>query len=253
LLNLEWGFVDWIVYWTILGAFYAFEYYRRFQERELRNSQLQSQLNEAELRALKMQIHPHFLFNTLNALSTIVKQGKKKQADSIISQLGSFLRMTLDEGGTDEIPLEKELEFVRMYLEIEKIRFQDKLEIQLEIHPSTYNAFVPALILQPIVENAVRYAIAPKESIGTITLRAWRKNGTLIIEIEDDGPGSSSLTSAKSSIGIGLKNVQQRLETLYGEAQEFALHKFKKGGCVVRIELPFKSTADSSIPVSSAN
>ncbi len=158
-----------VIYWAILGAYYAFKYYRQLQEREVHLSQLKIQLSESQLRALKMQIHPHFLFNTLNALSTIVMQGKKKPAVSMIAQFGDFLRMTLEDEGKEEILFAKEIEFVQRYLDIEKIRFQDKLNIRIEIHPATLEALVPSLILQPIVENAVRYAIAPRETPGCIT------------------------------------------------------------------------------------
>jgi len=253
LIHLDWVFVDWIAYWAILGAFYAFEYYRRMRERDLRNAHLQTQLMESRLQTLKMQIHPHFLFNTLNALSTIVKQGNKKQADSMITLFGGFLRMTLEEGDKNEIPLEKEIEYIRHYLEIEKIRFQDKLVLNFDIQPSTLIAFVPALILQPIVENAVRYAIAPRESPGTITVRSRRENKSLYLEVEDDGAGKSFSKIKQSSCGIGLKNVQQRLETLYGNAQEYSFQHVRNGGCLVRIIMPYKEAVVSFSPEYSEN
>ena len=247
LLHLEWGFVDWMVYWTIFLGGYAIDFYNRFQERELRFAQLQNQLTESKLQALKMQIHPHFLFNTLNALSTIVKQGKKKQADAMISLLAGFLRTTLEEGTKDEISFEKELDFVKKYLEMEKIRFQDKLTVRLDIDAAILTAHVPHLILQPIVENAVRYGIAQRETPGCITLRALKENENIRIQVEDDGPGITGIASQSTSFGIGLMNVQRRLQTLYGDAQSMEISNLAMGGFLVDIKIPFHEEPTSAM------
>ena len=240
LVHLEWAFVDFVAYWMLLTIFYGYEYYQHLQARELKVAQLETQLVESELRALKMQLHPHFLFNTMNALSTMILKGENKTARKMIEQFSSFLRMTLEEKGSQEVPFECELNFVQRYLEVEKVRYQHKLNIQYDVAPQSLNAQVPNLILQPIVENAIRHAIAPMESDGCLTIRALRKNGSLILQVQDNGKGMTPETLTTSGKGIGLSNTRKRLENLYGENYYFDLSNAIGGGLVVTLEIPFQ-------------
>ena len=240
LLNLSWAFVDFMIYWAILGGFFTLAYYVKYRERELRCSQLEVQLVESRLQALKMQIHPHFLFNTMNALSTIVMKEQTEQAMKMISRFSDFLRMTLEETGKQQVPLDQELGFIQSYLEVEKIRFQEKLQVHFDVEPNTLSAFVPNLILQPIVENAIRYAVLPKESTGEVSIRAWRLNGTLQLQVRDNGPGMPKNSDSDSSTGIGLKNTRARLTNLYGTHHQFDLENLPEGGLQVTLAIPFQ-------------
>jgi sensor histidine kinase YesM len=241
LIHLDTTFVNLIIYWTILGVFYAMDYYNQYRERELRCVQLKNQLNESRLKALKMQIHPHFLYNTLNALSTLVLQNKKEQAVSMIAKFGDFLRMTLDDEGRETIPLAQELEFAQRYLDIQKIRFQDRLTVHWDVQPSSLNALVPNLILQPIVENAVRHAVASREEGGSITLHAHRNNGSLNVSVEDNGPGIPDEILNGHGKGIGLKNFRDRLATTYGDNHVCRLENHSEGGAMIEFVIPYQS------------
>ena len=213
----------------------------------MRCAQLQQQLSESQLRALKMQLHPHFLFNTLNALSTLVKKGENESARKMINRFADFLRLTIEEQGANEIPLEQELAFVDRYLDVEKIRFQEKLNIERKIDPETLSGFVPNLILQPLIENALRYAIAPKEKAGHLLIQTQRDNGRLFIHIEDDGPGLPEDFQLESTEGVGIRNVCERLRSLYGDRARFDLGRSGPGGLSIDIQLPFQPCSDSTI------
>lgn len=227
------------IYCLILLARHALDYYRRYTAGERRAAQLQTQLAEAQLQALKMQLQPHFLFNTLHSISALVYKDVEA-ADRMIARLGDFLRLTLENSGAQQVTLQQELEFLKCYLEIEHIRFQDRLTTNLHIDPEALNTRVPNLILQPIVENAIRHGIAPRTSQGRIDILAERKNGTLRIRIKDNGPGLTLNRSFDSSIkeGVGLANTRARLEQLYGEAHRFELADDPRGGLVVTLEIP---------------
>ncbi|HEV2765142.1 MAG TPA: histidine kinase [Pyrinomonadaceae bacterium] len=228
------------IYWLILVFSHAFNYYRRYREGELRASQLQTQLANAQLQALKMQLQPHFLFNTLHSISALLYKDSEA-ADRMIARLGDFLRLTLENSGTQEVTLQQELEFLKCYLEIERIRFQDRLTTHLDIDPLALDSPVPNLILQPIVENAIRHGIAPRSAPGRIEIQAKRNNGRVRIEVKDNGPGLSPNPSADTRQrdgGLGLANTRARLERLYGEAHRFELANAPEGGLVVTLELP---------------
>jgi two-component system, LytTR family, sensor kinase len=175
-------------YWAILGVIYAFDYYRKYREHELKASQLKTQLAQAQLQALKMQLHPHFLFNTLHAISSLMRKDVEA-ADSMISRLSDLLRLTLENTGVQEVTLRQELEFLERYLEIEQTRFRDRLQVRMEIEPETFDAQVPNLILQPLVENAIRHGIAPRSAPGMIEICAARDRETLHLLVRDNGPG----------------------------------------------------------------
>ena len=233
--------ISFISYWAILGAGYAFEYYRRFREQQLQASRLQAMLVEAQLHALKMQLHPHFLFNTLHAISALMDEDVKA-ARRMIARLSELLRLTLENAGQQEVPLRQEIQALERYLEIEQIRFQDRLTVQLRIEPETLEARVPNLILQPIVENSIRHGIAPTSDAGKIEIRAARQNGHLELSVRDDGPGMADGQMNKE--GIGLANTRSRLQQLYGDAHDLEIMNAAEGGLMVKMAIPFRKSAD---------
>jgi two-component system, LytTR family, sensor kinase len=228
------------IYMLIALSGYAFSYYRRFREGQVKTLQLEAQLSQAQLHALKMQLHPHFLFNTLHSISALLN----KDADAarkMITRLGDFLRLTLENSGSQEVTLRQEMEFLSCYLEIERIRFQDRLVTRMDVAQQTLDAKVPNLILQPIVENAIRHGIAPRSSQGIIEIEAKQRNGRLRIQVRDNGPGLSAHRTSENMFkkGLGLANTETRLEQLYGSAQSFSLSNNPEGGLIVTLEIPF--------------
>jgi two-component system LytT family sensor kinase len=228
------------IYMLIALSSYAFDYYRRYRESQLRTFQLEAQLSHAQLQALKMQLHPHFLFNTLHSISALLNKDPES-ARKMITRLGDFLRLTLENSGSQEVTLEQEMTFLSCYLEIERIRFQDRLVTRLDVSEQTLDAKVPNLILQPIVENAIRHGIAPRSSPGLIEIEAERRNSTLRIQVRDNGPGLPGHRTSENMFtkGLGLANTEKRLEQLYGAAHLFDLSDHPEGGLVVTLEIPF--------------
>ncbi|MGH9901449.1 MAG: sensor histidine kinase, partial [Pyrinomonadaceae bacterium] len=228
-----------IIYWLIVLIGHAFDYYRRFRESELSASRLATRLAEAQLQALKMQLHPHFLFNTLHSISALVHKDPEA-ADKMIARLGDFLRLTLENSGTQEVVLQQELEFLKCYLDIERIRFHDRLSTHIDVDPRALDFQVPNLILQPIVENAIRHGIAPRSAPGRIEIRAERAGSLLRLQVRDNGPGLGTETGSnrKNNGGIGLSNTRARLRQLYGDAHRFELSNDPKGGLVVTLDIP---------------
>ena len=231
-----------IIYWLLVAATMGYRYYWRYREGELRTAQLSAQLAQAQLQALRMQLHPHFLFNTLNAISTLVHKDPET-ADRMIARLSDLLRLTLENVGVQEVRLAQELEFLERYLDIERTRFADRLDIRMQIDPETLDARAPYLILQPLVENAIRHGIAPRATPGHIEVTARRRDGMLVLSVQDDGPGIAATESLKN--GVGISSTKARLERLYGTAHRFELNNVAAGGLVVTLELPFH-TADQS-------
>jgi len=227
-----------LTYWVIVLSSHAFNYYKSFRQGELNAAQLRTQLAQSQLEALKMQLHPHFLFNTLHSISALLNKDVDA-ARTMISRLGDFLRLTLENAGTQEVPLQQEIEFLNGYLEIERIRFQDRLTTRVEIDPSVLDVRVPNLILQPIVENAMRHAIATNSNLGRIEIVATPRNGMLRIQVRDNGPGLSRAPSpGNPKHGVGLANTKARLERLYGTNHRFELANEPAGGFVVTLEIP---------------
>ncbi|MGA9772665.1 MAG: histidine kinase [Blastocatellia bacterium] len=231
-----------MIYWLILLVSFAFNYHRRYREGEVKASRLEAQLALAQLEALKMQLHPHFLFNTLHSVSALVHKDPHA-ADKMIARLGDFLRLTLDSAGAQEVSLQQELEFLKSYLDIERIRFKDRLTVHLDIEQQTMSARLPNLILQPIVENAIKHGIAPRTESGHIEIEARRFNGTLQVQVTDNGPGLSSNGNSGRILkeGVGLSNTQARLQQLYGTHQRLDLANTARGGLTVTLEIPFKA------------
>jgi len=243
-----------IIYWLILGTGYAFEYYRRYREEQrqaaqlvLRASQLEARLVQAQLQTLRMQLQPHFLFNTLHAVSALMEDDIKA-ARRMIARLSELLRLTLEQSGQQEVTLQQELEVLERYLEIEQIRFQDRLQVEMKIDPETLRAHVPHLILQPLVENAIRHGIAPLSSAGRIEIKATRQDGMLELFVRDDGPGLPDGEAAFKE-GIGLANTRARLEQLYGLKHRLEIGNAPGGGLLVTISLPFQSASSPPEPV----
>jgi two-component system LytT family sensor kinase len=238
LQNLDWTLMT---YASIVGLSHALAYYRESQARAMKAVQLEAQLSDARLRTLQAELHPHFLFNTLHAISTLVHT-KPEAADRMISRLSDLLRLTFDRSGSSRVPLQEELEFLQKYLEIEQTRFQDRLTVRYEIDPDTLDAEVPRLILQPLVENAIQHGVAPRSGPGSVQVAARRQNGRLWLEVRDDGVGLNAGARARLRSGIGLTNTRDRLECLYGDAHRL---EFSDGGpgLAVRIEIPYQAAS----------
>ena len=219
-------------YWLILFAYLAFDYYAKFRDREVRSAQLAAQLSQAQLQALKMQLKPHFLFNTLNSISSLMYTDVQA-ADEMLVKLSEFLRLTVDRELEQEVPLGQELEFVRRYLEIEKVRFEDRLQISFDIEQQAEDARVPALVLQPLIENAIHHGIGSRPGGGSIAVTANREEDRLHIRVADDGVGASETHER-----IGLANTRARVEQFFGR---LTFASSPAGGAVVDIVLPFRS------------
>ncbi len=232
-------------YYSILGAIYAIDYYGKYRAHELKASQLQAQLAQAQLQSLKMQLHPHFLFNTLHAISSLMRRDVEA-AERMITRLSDLLRLTLENVGAQETPLRQELEFLERYLDIEQTRFRDRLQVKMEIEPETLDARVPNLILQPLVENAVRHGIAPHATPGLIEISAGLKANKLELQIRDNGAGLPDDKRAQIKEGVGLANTRARLEQLYGSDYHFDLSNQDKGGLVVSLIIPFRTEEKSA-------
>ena len=241
-----------MTYWTILGIQYGFGWYERYTESkqaalrlELRSSQLEGQLTQAHLSALKMQLQPHFLFNTLNAIMVLVRQQKNGDAEEMLGRLSDLLRCVLDDVEAQEVPLRRELEYLELYLSIEQVRFPDRLRVEMAVEAQVMDAMVPHMVLQPIVENAIRHGIGCSSSAGKIRISACRVNGALEMKVQDDGPGLAPTGSAQTR-GIGLANTRSRLEQLYGDAARLTVENARQGGVNATILLPFRRAVTGS-------
>ena len=240
-------FVDeFLLYLVVLAACFARGYFLRYQERQqeavalrAHAAQLQAHLAEARFQALRMQINPHFLFNTLHTISTYLERDPRG-VRRMIARLSDLLRYTLEMGNLKEVPLRQEMSFVDGYLDIQAIRFQDSLEVHLDTEPDVMEALVPNLILQPLVENAIKHGVSSVETGGRIELRAWREGEHLHLSVGDNGPG----LAAPAEDGVGLRNTRDRLESLYGDKQSLVLEPAEGGGLVAHITLPYHTGAD---------
>src|SRR5256886_3205512 len=232
-------YIDLIIASLIVIAVHALLYYQNFRASELAQSSLKAQLAQAQLGALKMQLHPHFLFNTLHSISSLVLEDPPK-ANSMIARLGDFLRLTLDHADHELVTLKEETEFLRAYLDIEQVRFGDRLKVTFEMEPMTLSAQVPHLILQPLVENAIQHAVAPRTAQSRIDIKAQRLDGLLRLEGKDNGAGIASKSDLLELRGVGLNNVRARLSQAYGSDFRFELTNGAEGGLTVTMEIPFR-------------
>ncbi|MGZ4815483.1 MAG: sensor histidine kinase [Terriglobales bacterium] len=239
---LMYGTDNIFIYWSIVFVMQGWIYYERYRDRELRASVLQTQLAKAQLQALKVQLHPHFLFNTLNSVTELMHQDVNA-AERVITRLSDLLRMALENIGVQEVSLSQELEFVKGYLEIEQLRFQDRLRIELDIPAETLDCRIPNLLLQPIVENAIRHGIARNAELGLIQVSTRKISDRLLLVVSDNGPGLKLNGDGKPStanFGLGLSTTRTRLEFLYGNEQTFVLNNLPESGLEVRISLPWQ-------------
>jgi two-component system, LytTR family, sensor kinase len=234
-----------ISYWVILGVHTGYRHYKKLEERErhalrleLQASELGTQLIRARLSALKMQLQPHFLFNTLNAIMVLVRQRRTDRAEEMIGRLSDLLRCVLDEAEAQEVPLHRELDYVRLYLSIEQVRFDERLRVAIAADPAVLDAAVPHMALQPIVENALRHGIARSARGGTIRVTASAVDASVVIQVSDDGAGFES-QNLSDHRGIGLANTRARLAQLYGDA---ATLRIEPGlpGAIVTVTLPYR-------------
>ncbi len=232
------GFDDIVMYWFVTFICLTWMYYTRYKDRELRTSQLEAMLTRSQLQLLKMQLHPHFLFNTLHSISELMHQDLAA-ADHMISRLSDLLRVTLESNGLQEVPLRKELEFLDGYVGIEQVRFGDRLRLTYEISPETLDAQVPTMMLQPLLENAIRHGVAPYSGTGLVELRSQLCGRTLRLLLRNTAPRNGEEGEA-AGFGIGLKNTRERLSQLYGNAHAFDFRS-RDGVAEVEITLPFSS------------
>jgi signal transduction histidine kinase len=229
--------------WSVL--YFGVKYYQDVQAERERALAAEGLAHQARLQALRYQLNPHFLFNTLNAVSTLIVEENNRDAERMVARLSDFLRVTLECDSDVEVPLADELDFARRYLDIERIRFGERLTVQEDVEPGALSARVAPLLLQPLVENAVRHGIMPREDGGRLLLEARRMGDHLLLRVADDGPGPPNASEARE--GVGLANTQARLDALYGEAHRFDLRRADGGGCEVRIELPFRTDPDDAL------
>jgi two-component sensor histidine kinase len=232
-----------LIYWVLMSVSHTIDYSRKYRERELRAVELEKRLAQAKLQALQMQLNPHFLFNTLHSISSLMHRDVEA-ADRMIARLSELLRHTLESSDTQEVPLREELDFLQRYLEIEQTRFGERLTVRLEIAPDTLDAQVPNLVLQPLVENAIRHGIEPHAKPGQIRLQARRENGMLRLQVGDNGAGL--LRSGPPREGVGLSNTRKRLEQLYGDGFKFEFNNSDSGGLVVSVAIPFRVASNGA-------
>ena len=237
LLVKTWHF-NFLIYWVIVAVSQAFDYYRRYRERELHAAELEKHLAQAKLQALQMQLNPHFLFNTLHSISSLMHKDVEA-ADRMIMRFSDLLRAALDSADTQQVSLRKELELLQLYLGIEQIRFGDRLSFKLHVEADALEAQVPNLILQPLVENAIRHGIEPRARPGRIELHARRQADALTLEVCDNGNGMPATKPARE--GVGLSNTRARLRELYGDAHRFELGGGPQGGLRVEMTIPYRT------------
>jgi two-component system LytT family sensor kinase len=229
-----------MVAWSVL--YFAIKYYQVFQEVQKSALRSAAMAHEAQLKMLRYQLNPHFLFNTLNAISTLVLEQQTELANRMVTRLSSFLRFSLDNDPMQKITLEQELAALMLYLDIEKVRFEERLSLELDIADEAREALIPSLLLQPIVENAIKYGIALSEQGARLRIAARVFAGELLLELSDDGPGVELVDGQiPDANGVGLRNTQERLVELYGHQYSFRLSKTEPHGLTVSIRIPFEA------------
>lgn len=222
-----------LIYWFLVILYLSSEYYRQYRDAAVAAAELETQLARAQIQALRMQVQPHFLFNTLNTISVLIPE-RPDVAQRMILKLSELLRLTLDVQHDQTVPLREEMEILRRYLEIEQLRFQDRLTVRLDLDPATLAADVPQLILQPLVENAMRHGVARQRGPAEVVVRSRQENGSLVLEVEDTGPGAD----APFREGIGISNTRARMERLYGSRYSMDFTRTATGRFVARLALP---------------
>jgi two-component system LytT family sensor kinase len=232
---------DLLVYGAVVGTCYALDYYRKYREREFLASRLEAQLAQAQLDSLRMQLHPHFLFNTLNSIVGLVRDNKNSAAVNMLVGLSDLLRHALEHSSRHEVELRAELNFIKLYLKIQEMRFSDRLQIEFDIDPATTKALVPNLILQPLTENALRHGIGRSTDSGLVGISSAITNGHLRLTVYDNGAGLPDDWQMKGSTGIGLANTAARLQQLYDDNHQFDIRNRDGGGVEVVILMPMRT------------
>jgi hypothetical protein len=232
---------DLLVYGAVVGIYYALDYYRKYREREFLTTRLEAQLAQAQLDSLRMQLHPHFLFNTLNSIVGLVRDNRNQTAVSMLVGLSDLLRHTLEHSSRQEVELREEINFTKLYLSIQEMRFSDRLRIEFDIDPATTKALVPNLILQPLTENALRHGIARRVESGLVGVTATVEDGRLRLTVYDNGAGLPEDWQLKGSAGIGLANTAARLQQLYDNDHQFDIRNRDGGGVEVVIVMPLRT------------
>ena len=244
-LTLQYFHFNFIIYWVIVAAAHAARYYASFRSRELEAARLRAELTQAQLTALQAQLQPHFLFNTLHTIASLVREGRAGAATDTLAALGELLRRTLGDGDRHESPLADEIGFVQGYLEIERTRFSDRLAVSYDITADAMQAMIPRMALQPLAENAIRHGIARDPDARRVAVRARRAGERLRLEVENDGPpwdGEAHSSSGNGpGNGVGLANVRARLARLYGAAWRLELSPGDAGGTLALLEIPWRS------------
>jgi signal transduction histidine kinase len=230
---------NWLVYWVIVGGYVASEYQDQIRDRKIRTAELERLLAQSRLETLRTQLNPHFLFNALNAISAHV-EGAPRTARWMLEQLGDLLRLSLDHADEQEIPLQQELAFVDRYLKLQKIRYEDRLDVIVDVDPLAVRALVPTFILQPLLENAIRHGIATRSVPGQIEIQGWCDDASLHLSVRDDGPGLPKGWDAEKGLGVGLANTRERLRRLYGDDQQFRIAGAPGAGVQVDLRIPLR-------------
>jgi two-component system LytT family sensor kinase len=232
---------DLFVYAVVIGSCYALDYYHKYREREVVATRLEAQLAQAQLDSLRMQLHPHFLFNTLNGIVGLVRDNKNAAAVSMLVGLSDLLRHTLEHAARQEVELREEISFIKLYLSIHEMRFSDRLRTEFDIDPSTSKALVPNLILQPLTENALRHGLGRSADSGLIRITSEVEDGHLRLTVYDDGAGLPDDWQLKGSKGIGLANTAARLQQLYENDHQFDIRNRAGGGVEAVIVMPLRT------------
>jgi signal transduction histidine kinase len=238
-----WFHYQFFIYWVIVLGVHAYEFYGRYRERQLQSARLETELVRAQLHALRSQLQPHFLFNSLHTIAMLMRERRVEDATDMIARLGELMRRTLDGDGVQEVPLDAELELARDYLAIEQVRFGDRLRVDFDIQEEARRALVPAMVLQPLVENAVRHGISRRPEAGHIRVQAAVDDGRrLRLCVRDDGPGFAAASPATAP-HVGLANTRRRLEHLYGADQQVEMSDAQGGGAAVTVMIPLRPAA----------
>jgi LytS/YehU family sensor histidine kinase len=227
----------------VIGICYALDFYRKYREREFLATRLEAQLAQAQLESLRMQLHPHFLFNTLNSIVGLVRDNKNQAAVNMLVGLSDLLRHTLEHSSRQEVELREEINFIKLYLSIQEMRFSDRLRIELDIDPATSKALVPNLILQPLTENALRHGIGRSAASGMVGIRSVVEDGHLRLTVYDNGAGLPDDWQLKGSAGIGLANTVARLQQLYDDDHQFDIRNRESGGVEAVIVMPLRTAS----------
>lgn len=230
---------NWLVYWVIIGWYVASEYRDQIRDRTIRTAELERLLAQSRLNMLRTQLHPHFLFNALNAISANVESAPRT-ARWMLEQLGDLLRLALDHAEDQVIPLQRELAFVDRYMKLQKVRYEDRLDVVLDVDPLALQALVPTFILQPLIENAIRHGIATRSTPGQIEIQAWCEGEEMHLSVRDDGPGLAANWDLERGAGVGLSNTRERLRRLYGDRQSFRIVGAVGSGVQVDLRFPLQ-------------